>query len=116
MTDHNPPTAADILKLAREKVAAGWTQGSLTRDAQGATQCSYAEATCYCSWGAILAASDELDLANPSVRLYAEDLFESTYAEPGVSLISWNDRPGRTQAEVVAAFDAAIVKAQERTK
>jgi hypothetical protein len=111
VNDPNPPTAADVLTLARKKVAAGWTQEFLARDAQGNTRCSYAEATCFCSWGAILAAADELD-ASHSVECVAEKLFESTYPEDW-GLIDWNDSPGRTQAEVVAAFDHAIVLAEE---
>jgi hypothetical protein len=29
------------------------------------------------------------------------------------SLVNWNDEPGRTQADAVAAFDAAIASAAE---
>jgi len=30
------------------------------------------------------------------------------------SLVNWNDEPGRTQADAVAAFDAAIASAAEQ--
>jgi hypothetical protein len=35
-------------------------------------------------------------------------------AVDATSLSTWNDQPGRTQAEAVAAFDAALASAAER--
>jgi hypothetical protein len=33
--------------------------------------------------------------------------------EPGLAVVKWNDTPGRTLAEVHAAFDAAITKLEK---
>lgn len=60
----------------------------------------------YCSVGAIEKAAPQ-----PYQIADAEDwLGFQIDGGSGVSIIDWNDEPNRTQAEVVAVFDAAIAE------
>lgn len=84
--------------LARPK---GWTQGSYARDGDGAavdSQCS--QATSFCASGAIYATQDDLagSIQTRTViyRVIADDIE------------AWNDTDGRSQADIVNAFDQAI--------
>jgi hypothetical protein len=101
-------TPADILRAARALIDAPekWTQDAYRRDAEG-NKCKPAAAVCWCAEGAILAASDDSVLMMNRWR--AEDLL--TAAAPGAIAI-FNDAPGRTHAEVLAAFDRAIELAE----
>lgn len=93
------------LKAARELIAkpGGWTKGHYARDASGALAASTDEAaTCFCAVGAVL----RVNGGNFGV---SQPLLEGIAAQvPTTSLPVWNDAMERTQAEVVAAYDAAI--------
>lgn len=101
-------TALEILTAARAKVAQGWVQGA------------YARGGCYCVSGAITEAvtgSPDLwpkswaDRASP--WCVARELLSRAIGANSVDdIVSFNDAPGRTQAEVVAAFDKAIEMAR----
>lgn len=91
------------LKRARRLLARpkGWTQGSYARDGDGATvdsQCS--DATSFCASGAIYATQDTLagsiQVRTVIYRIIADDIE------------AWNDAAGRSQADIVEAFDQAI--------
>lgn len=89
----------DVLKKARELVArpGGWCQG----DVFGGDAC--------CALGATSSVvSDDGDDGPASD---AEDILRKAIGTN--RLADWNDAPGRTQAEVVAAFDKAIALAEE---
>jgi hypothetical protein len=56
----------------------------------------------YCALGAIMRAGCELQLRVDHARSALE-------WQTGRAIKDWNDDPARTHAEVIAAFDAAIV-------
>lgn len=108
-------TTAEILKAAREKVAAGWTQGENARDEDG-NPVGAGAAACWCAYGAIDAATPREGLGYAEfyrVRSDAMLILRDAIGLPGTNRIAdWNDAPGRTQAEVLAAFDRAIALAE----
>jgi hypothetical protein len=57
-------------------------------------------AVCWCLTGALTKVSKRYSDYRP-----AADALHQAIKEP---LVSWNDAPGRTQAEVLAKFDEAI--------
>lgn len=90
--------AADLL----EKPGA-WTQGALGRLEDGtpvysADAPSLSRASCYCMAGALWVANG---------YQYPEAAFDALPAGPREGTGQWNDAPGRTQAEVVAALRQA---------
>jgi hypothetical protein len=112
--------AKRVLQRARELVAAGWTQGCCARDVTGRPVGShrreiarklFPNAVCYCAHGALAEADHEI---NPlSDEIPSEDnaygiLHGAVVAAGGLSVPSFNDSPGRTQAEVLAVSDAAV--------
>lgn len=96
-------TSVEILTEARTLVARedGWIQNNFQKECSGQM--------CYCSVGAVdKAANSNVDFSSFDRAL--RFLYEVTGAEV---LSQWNDKPERTQAEVVAAFDKAIELAKE---
>jgi hypothetical protein len=103
-------TTRKLLTAARAKVAAGWTQETSARRADGlAVGASDPAATCWCALGALFAAGDALapERCDREMELRAADELKRLGGVP-TSLVGWNDRRGRTQAEVVALFDRAL--------
>lgn len=102
-------SAAEVLRKARALLTpeGAWTQGDYARDAIG-REVGYLDpaATCFCTVGAVSAAASALGLN----RRLGIDRLQEVLKWP--HLPSWNDLPGRTQAEVLAAFDAAIAAAE----
>lgn len=91
----------EILKAARELIAKpnGWTQRVMARNDSGAAvAASDSEASCFCAWGAIRAAGGDWEW--PALK--------ALDGVAGERVETFNDAPGRTQAEVVAKFDEAI--------
>lgn len=106
-------TAAEVLRVARELVArpGGWCQRALARTASGHPAPTHSrEAVCFCARGALMRAAGmqpELVLFSPR----AEAALDAAAREQGfIGFVGYNDAPGRTQAEVVALYDAAIAK------
>ena len=106
------PTAASIILTdARALVARGWCQTDDARDARGRQVPPASPAACCWSLlGAIVASSggperlsDRRTLADVAKASLAVGL-----ATGEESLRDWNDAPGRTSDEVVAAFDDAL--------
>lgn len=97
--------AADLL----EKPGA-WTQGYYAnRDDGGHTDALSDDAVCWCSLGAIArvaGAYPESDRGGPAFE--AADVLEKVV---GSYVADFNDKTGRTQAEVVAAFRKAAEEA-----
>jgi hypothetical protein len=102
-------TTLEILKAARELLAVPerWTKGAFGRDSNDLSRflLSVHKAVCFCSQGAI-----------ESVQLLALDQAKEIAALFGFATWSqvWNDAPERTHAEVLARFDEAIAKLEEK--
>lgn len=90
-------TVRDTLVAARTLIAEGWTQGEYWTVIDGCK--------CYCPIGALTFASD----GYPAAFTAAWQLLSRAINDK--FLVRWNDRPERTQAEVLAAFDRAIALA-----
>jgi hypothetical protein len=99
---------------ARERVATGWCQGAVAQDEDGrAVGPGSSDARRWSMLGALLASWD----GGPVEELgqAVTSLHRSTEQSP---LEVWNDRPGRTQTDVVAAFERAIeslMRGEEKT-
>lgn len=104
------PKASDILEKAAEIVGAGWTQGSF----------SSKERSCFCVRGAlsVAARARNLTLGHPPSEMLLCEVILGTrpknYPAAGSSLVTWNDAPDRTQAEVVAKLREAAALAQDQ--
>lgn len=106
-------TTVDILREARGLVARGWTQGSYARDEQGKELCVCDDrAVSWCTLGAIREAQarvastfDEADRA--------EELLGKVACDDWAAIPDWNDEDGRTQADVLNAYDRAIQLAEQ---
>jgi hypothetical protein len=80
-----------------------WVQNAPSLDAQGnKTNCADAESVCWCAWGFV---QRSRVLRVSCVDRILDDL-------TGGNVISWNDTPGRTAAEVAELFDKAAAKAE----
>jgi hypothetical protein len=89
---------------ALDRIAAGWCQGAMSQDEEGrAVDPGSSDARRWSMLGALLASWD----GGPVEELgqAVTSLHTSTEQSP---LEVWNDRPGRTQMDVVAAFERAI--------
>jgi hypothetical protein len=93
-----------------------WTQRTYARDLHGApTDYRGPNAVCFCALGAVNRSADDDETAPSSWAIHvgqAAARVVGTYVDAPVA--SWNDRPGRTHAEVVAAFDATIAACEQR--
>lgn len=95
-----------ILVAARALIAKGWTQGCFARDENGRpTPFGGPKAVCFCMSGALSHVS-ALNGSQPNMK--AIELLQAEIGHPW--LAPWNDEKGRTQAEVLAVYDAAIAK------
>jgi hypothetical protein len=96
-------TTAAILTRAAVLVAAGWTQGTSALDRAGnRVSGSGYTAVSHDAGDAIFTAAGTNDVA------VLRPCFQAmTRVIGSPDLVGWNDTPGRTQAEVVAALKAA---------
>lgn len=101
--------AAELLTAARALVLKGWTQGFYAVTSTGEYVSPLESTACaWCASGAIMAINAGfLDEPQDS----ACKAFAIMQAVVGDAIPDWNDTPGRTQAEVVEAFDRAIERA-----
>jgi len=101
-------TTIAILTNARAFIANGWCQGHSAYDADGCPiNATSPRAVCFCIYGAF-------DATGIILEDSVIELFKETNGLPQNKPLSrWNDEPGRTQAEVLEAFDHAIAKAKE---
>ena len=88
-------TPAEALLRAAALVGRGWCQGHYATDRGGVD-----DGPCYDAHGAICAAVEP-----GPIRSAAHCAMERTVNH--ISVICWNEAPGRTQAEVVQALRAA---------
>lgn len=97
---------AELLERAAEQVAKGWCQGHGAEDARGySTRTDSPSAIRWCAIGAI-----DLHGVYPEVE-QARQALCAVIGESSVAI--WNDRAGRTQAEVVAALRQAAERARQ---
>lgn len=102
---------SEILIKARDLIAdpAQWTQHANARDEEGISTNTFSEqATCWCSDGALVKASNQPENHSEYQRAGAA-LKE---AAGGQSYVEFNDT--HTHAEVMTMFDTAIATAQAR--
>ena len=84
-------------RLARPEA---WIQGTYARNVLGfASGISDSDATCWCLTGALRLTPC------PEYRVVQSHLLLAI--QPFVTLVSWNDRPGRSHPEVLALIAAA---------
>jgi hypothetical protein len=104
-----PGPVESLLERARKRITpvGAWTQYYQARDASGGcTQATSPAAVCWCAAGALWAERGEdehvafniLDEAKPST----------------VPVTFYNDRPERTQSDILEWYDRAIALARER--
>lgn len=104
-----PQTVADVLDAAADLLEKpkGWTQGAYARDADGRDVNPYEkwrpspEAVCFCLYGALAHVASQAGMEKTP---FLVDPLPST---------KWNDTPGRTQSEVVAALRAAATSTRQ---
>ena len=113
--------AACVLERAAEYCDGGWTQGRFAEDEKGmACGATHINATCWCASGACLCAMHRIVGTAASAALWNGAEWESRtalerairsrwpfYDEPIDLIPTWNDAPGRTQAEVVETLNVA---------
>lgn len=103
-------TAKQILEEARTLVEKGWCQRDYARTAAGNGVCWDSLLACkFCSSGALIRVGHQSrthGLVPPFLK--AQAAFLQVIESPDIAL--WNDAPGRTQADVLAAFDKAIAR------
>lgn len=106
-TEQAALSVADILDRAADLIEpeGAWIQGDWALDAEG-NAAGYHGGVCWCADGAILQVAH-------SIPGGPDEAWEAFTDAVGVSLIGFNDAPGRTQAEVVAALRAAAEKARQ---
>ena len=101
------------LRAARELIdtPGKWTKGAFQRDAAGNDVSYYATALVpqsHCVTGAILSVCDD-PFEDRQVKFYLNRFTHDPRKGLGhLALVSWNDAPERTHAEVMLAFDQAI--------
>jgi hypothetical protein len=95
-----PNAVADKLREARALIERGWTQCRYAIDAKGVSvDVNSRKAVAWCATGALYRSFEGADWRE------ASDLLSEV---AGGYITCWNDSHIRTQAEVLAAFDAAI--------
>lgn len=115
-------TAAAMVSEARRLVADGWTQGAHARDEAGLEVPSWSEeARSWSLLGALLSSwhrqdsKEDQDVVAHLIDAHA--LGQATEVLGDVvgtaSLEQWNDSPGRSQAEVIGAFERALTRLEE---
>lgn len=101
----------EVLTEARAKVAAGWCQGPPAVDARGEPAYSAGDEACaWCAWGAIIAVAFYRDVGYEA----SAALDDEAELRGFNNSTTFNEAPGRTQAEVVDLFTKAIEKAKEQ--
>lgn len=107
-------TIVDALDHAGDLIRRGWHQRGYARDASGAPVSAEDDrAASWCATGAIWAVARKRAAPGQYLKL-VEGLCGALDEAIGEFRTCWNDRPERTQAEVVAAFRKAA--ADERAK
>lgn len=103
-------TPREVLIAARWIIAnVGWTQGANATDVHGrGVPIDSKLAARFCSLGAIDVTEVEYSIVS---KEKTKDLLRQ-FLLPYSDIVSFNDTPGRTKAEVLAVFDLAIARAR----
>lgn len=104
-------TTADVLREAARLIEeGGWTQGALARTLRGlSVEPGSGQAVAWCAAGALLRASVAM-ASGPYRDEYARRLYRDAMEQLDAVVgqrggaVAWNDAPGRTREEVVAAL------------
>lgn len=106
-----PEVALTVFQTAIACLKQGWTQGGMARDADGALVPYWdPNAENYCSVGAIAKAA--LPSFPGKAVLRGSDLARYLSFDSLEALSSWNDKPNRTQEEVLELFEKAKERAE----
>lgn len=96
-------TAPEVLEAAADLLErpGAWTQGAFARDRKGWPQVSHdCRAICFCAVGAIYRVSGYGPATSEAFSHLSSQVRRNNIGE-------WNDKPNRTQSEVVAALRQA---------
>lgn len=96
-------SVTEVLQDIRGRIEGGWTQGRYSVERDGKT--------CYCLFGAFLAAIPEKDEAWAPVINILTNTLKATTGE--LMMVKFNDAPGRTQQEVLDFLDRTIEAAKK---
>lgn len=91
----------------------GWTKGSWARDvSRFGVDPKNQYAVCWCSAGAIRAATKDCNVENACAKELIQALPKkySKYIDPIGAIIHWNDEEKRTRKNVLTAFEKTIVR------
>lgn len=109
--ESNARLTVKILRRAQGLIAKknGWTSGADARDRGGEeTSIESRTARAFCAGGALVRAASAID---PCFQGAATDALRKSLGVRGEgSVARWNDKPRRTQKQVVAAFEKAIAR------
>jgi hypothetical protein len=109
-------TKRELLTHARDKISQGWCQGEMARDRNGdAVLPSSSEARQWCLVGAVLSVpptSMREYIVQNQVLIVLAELTRMSWWKVG----RWNEKIYRTQEEVVALLDRAIIEVAERNR
>lgn len=107
-----PQTVADVLDAAADLLEkpGAWTQGAYARGKTGRKVTTRRAAVCFCAIGAMSVAAG-CDPAVEGEPWEADVALRKAIGDTQIA--DWNDTPGRTQDEVVAALRAAATSARQ---
>lgn len=111
-----PLTVAEVLERAADLIE---PEGAWTRGAYAADECNdsidtlHPDAKCFCAMGAVYRAAGASSLYKTGPLDVVNDVRKHLITVVGTTMASFNDAPGRTQAEVVAALRSAAAVARE---
>jgi hypothetical protein len=109
--------ASALLRLAQQRICAGWTQGQMVTGDHDDRHCAVAALRLVCNGGTFFPNERE-DVVRYLATAMGCSLFFSVALEVSKALVlerriaEWNDELTRTHAEVVAAFARAVVLAE----
>ena len=109
-----------ILEEARARIAKGWCQGPYATDRfGGVVKAKNPEASNWCAFGAVLAASPDGYVYPCGPMKYLNKVVKKMYMIDGVGPIhscisQLNEAPGTTQSTMLAVFDKAISKLKRK--
>lgn len=106
-------TAIEILENAKSLIKCGWTQGAFARGKDGRTLKSYRSrsATHYCALAALMK-PDKTGTWSRQTLGFLQDALPPSSS----TVMSYNDAPATTQADIVHLFDRAIELAKASGK
>jgi len=101
-------TALELLREAKRLIEEkGWTQGDFARNSRGnGVSVVSRTATCFCAFGALQANA----VGHAASYIAACDILEACLPEK--SVVSYNDHPTTTKADILALYDRAIERAE----